>query len=95
MQVGEHLSLLTLRGSGPLKIQQKTGVGNFSNIIACMESISEFAVILCLIVFATQFADAFEQSTPFFTKIWESKSAFCPVLKGLEHIDIPIDNLVD
>ena len=43
--------------------------GGNTNIIACMESISEFAVILCLIVFATQFADAFEQSTPFFTKI--------------------------
>jgi hypothetical protein len=43
--------------------------GGNTNIIACVESISEFAVILCLIVFATQFADAFEQSTPFFTKI--------------------------
>jgi hypothetical protein len=43
--------------------------GGNANIIACMDGICEFAVILCLIVFATQFADAFEQSTPFFTKI--------------------------
>ena len=43
--------------------------GGNTHFSTCMKGVGELAVVLCLIVFATQFADAFEQSTPFFTKI--------------------------
>ena len=43
--------------------------GGNTNFIACVKGVGELAVVFCLMVFATKFANAFEQSTPIFSKI--------------------------
>ena len=59
---------IVLVGVDPILMAHVNEGGN-THFIACVKGIGELAVVLSIIVFATKFANAFEQSTPFFSKI--------------------------
>ena len=69
--------------------------GGNANLIVRVQRIVKLAVVLCLVISATEFADALEHGSSVFSKIGEGKRPLRPVIEVLEHIDASCNDFVN